>query len=390
MESDRENLTASSHALRATLAGFRSYAAWRASPQADELQKRLDRHLDGVRRFTPDAPGVPAPDRGWVHVVHWNILHGLHFEAVLEALAGQPALAGADLVSLNEVDLGLARTGNRDIAFEMGAALGLHAVWAPLFLEVAAGHRTPPEVAARPQGELLFGLALLSRWPLGSVRRIPLVSPVAHLFDRERKAGSYIALAAEVQRPGAPFHAVVTHLDVHGSPADRLAQVQQILAAIPAGPVALCGDLNTTTFARGGSLRALRTLAFMALAPRRLLEGRLLAPHAPAGRAREPLFDALQAAGMRVAPFNDCVPSLDLRFDDLHELDFLPAGLRRRVISSLAAVERRTALRLDWISARGFDAAPERPPRALHALLQAPHPPSDHAPITCGLRQRGS
>jgi hypothetical protein len=274
------------------------------------------------------------------------------------------------------------------VAFDLARELGMYAAWTPLFLELAAGHRTPPALAAQEQGESFFGLALLSRWPLGALQRVVLQTPADLLFDRERKVGTFVALVAAVQRPGAPFHAIVTHLDVHGSPATRQAQIRRILEAIPPGPALLAGDLNTTTFARGGGLRALRTLALMALAPRRTLRRRLLAPHQPAGAAREPLFDDLRAAGFGIEPFNDGSETLDLHFDDLHELDFLPAPFRHVAVALLRSVERRNVLRLDWIVPRGFVPDAARPPCALPALLHAEHPVSDHAPICAVLRER--
>ena len=186
----REALAATSHALQEALGRFHTRREWLASPQGAALGKRLAAHLDRVRTWDPGSTAAAPPVRDWVHVVHWNILHGKSYDAVRAALRDEPALAGADLVSLNEVDLGLARSGNRDVAFDLARELGLHAAWTPLFLELEAGYRTPPAVAAQAQGESFFGLGLLSRWPLRSVRRFALHTPADLLFDRERKAGT--------------------------------------------------------------------------------------------------------------------------------------------------------------------------------------------------------
>ena len=380
--------------MQALIGRFPTRRAWLGSPQGPALAQRLQRHLAGIRRFGPrDAGAGSAATRGGtkprdeLHVVHWNVLHGNHHERVLRALREEPALAGADLVSLNETDLGLPRSGNRDVAFDLARALGLHAAWTALFLELEAGSGTPAEVAALEARESLFGMALLSRFPLGLVRRVELETPEDLLFDRERHIGRFVALVAEVQRPGAPFHAIVAHLDVHGSPGVRGSQMQAVLAAVPPGPAVLAGDLNTTTFRRGGPLRAARTLALLACTPRGRLHRRLLSPHLPRGAAPEPLFDALRERGFEIEPFNDDTPSLDLRFADVHELDFLAPAPRRVALRALRAVERRSALRLDWIAARGFVPAPERPPFALPHLMRGPDAASDHAPIGCGLRR---
>jgi endonuclease/exonuclease/phosphatase family metal-dependent hydrolase len=386
LDQERRQLRDESHALKRAIGRFATRRAWLGSAEGPRLAERLARHLGRVRRHEPR--GAPAPPtRDWLLAVHWNVLHGGHYERVLGALRQEPALAGADLVSLNETDLGLARSGNRDVAFELAAELGLHGAWAPLFLELEAGHKTPPAIAALEQEESLFGVALLSRFPLGRLARVELASPADLLFDRERRAGSFVALVAEVLDPRGPFRVAVTHLDVHRSPEHRLAQVEEILGTVPAGPALLAGDLNTTTFRRGTWARSARALALLAAAPRGRLRRQLLAPHLPAGAAREPLFDALRRRGFAIEPFNDASPSLDLRFADVGEIELLPPALRRAALRALRHVERRAALRLDWIAARGFIPAPERRPFTLTHLMRGPDAASDHAPIGCGLRR---
>jgi endonuclease/exonuclease/phosphatase family metal-dependent hydrolase len=379
---------AESQALRRAIGRFATRREWLASSEGPELAVRLERHLSRVRRLEPstarsEPPGAARDD---LHAVHWNVLHGTQYDSILRALREEPALLGADLLSLNETDLGLARSGNRDVAFDLARELGMHAAWAALFLELEAGFRAPPEFVRLEQREALFGLALLSRFPLGAVQRLELDTPEDLLFDRERHIGRFVALVVEVLRPGRPFHAIVTHLDVHGSPQWRLAQMQTVLDAAPAGPAILMGDLNTTTFRRGSTALSLQALGVMALVPRSALRARFLAPHQPLGAAREPLFDALRARDFEVGPFNDDTPSLDVRFDDVHEIDFLRGPLRRAALALLHGAERRSALRLDWIAARGFAATPERPPFALPHLMRGPDAASDHAPIGCGLR----
>jgi len=381
-------LRAESHALRQVIGGFATRREWLAAPDGPTLAARLSRHLSVVRRFTLAAPPAPRPRPGdWLHVVHWNVQHGESFDLLRRALEQEPALAGADLVSLNEADLGMARSGDRDVAFDLARELGMHAAWTPLFLELEAGYRADPALSARAAGESFLGLALLSRFPLGALRRVELPSPEDLLFDRERHVGRFVALVAEVLHPGAPLLAVVTHLDVHGTPAARLAQMQVVLRDLAAGPAVLMGDLNTTTFRRGSWTRAAGAFLTMAVAPRALLRDRFLRPHRPPGVAREPLFDTLRAHGFGVEPFNDTTtPSLDLRFDDVHELDFLSGPWRRLVLRILRRVERRVPMRLDWIVARDLWPAAERAPFTLPHLMREPGAASDHAPIGCGLR----
>jgi len=383
-------LASESAALRLALGRFATQRNWDQAADAGALAARVQRLLTPVRRLHATAAVPQSPGRDWLHVVHWNVLHGNRYEAVRDALCDEPGLAGADLLSLNEVDLGLARSGNRDVAFDLARALGMHAAWTALFLELEGGSDTPPDLARQEQAESLFGLALLSRFPLGEVRRVELETQSAFLFDSERKVGQLVALVAEVLRPGAPFWAVVTHLDVHRGPGARLQQMQQVLAQIPAGPAILCGDLNTTTFARGTWLRSVRALGVLVLAPSGGLRRRLLQPYAPQRRPHEPLFTALARSGFAVAPFNSAVESLDLRLDDVREVRSMPGVLRWLGRAALRRAERRGRHRLDWIAARGFEPARELAPLVQCQWMRSEMAASDHAPIGCGLRLRSA
>ena len=118
-------------------------------------------------RAEPAAPAAPGHDR--VRAVHWNIEHGNRFAQIEGALERHAQLAGADLVLLNEVDLGMARSGNRDVAAELGAALGMHAAFAPLFLETTPGRDEDPALA---RGSRQSGSAVRTRDPVAaSIRR---------------------------------------------------------------------------------------------------------------------------------------------------------------------------------------------------------------------------
>ncbi len=373
-------------ALRRALGRFATQRDWDAAPEGGALAARVRRLLAPVRRLHADTTSPVSPQRDWVHVVHWNILHGNRYDSIRDALCEEPGLAGADLLSLNEVDLGLARSGNRDVAFDLARALGMHAAWTALFLELDGGSDTARHVAMQEQAESLFGLALLSRFPLGEVRRVELDTQSAFLFDSERKVGRLVALVAEVLRPGAPYYAVVTHLDVHRGPRVRMQQMQQVLAQVPMGPAILCGDFNTTTFGRGNWWRSAWALGVLVLAPSGRLRRRLLQPYAPSERPREPLFTALARSGFAVAPFNAAVESLDLRLADVREFRSLPGVVRWLGHAALRRAERRGRHRLDWIAARGFEPARELPPLVLCRWMRAEMAASDHAPIGCGLR----
>jgi endonuclease/exonuclease/phosphatase family metal-dependent hydrolase len=370
-------------ALRRAVEPYATMEALRAAPEWPGLGARLKRLLRTPRHFP--APSVPWPtrDAAVVRAVHWNIEHGNEYAQVERALLKHDALRGADLVLLNEVDLGMARSGNRDVTADLAQALGLHGVFAALFLELTPGRDDDLRFAARHENqESLFGVAVLSRWPISGARIVDLPSPDHIQFDVERMVGRHIGLMATIERPGAPFVAVSTHLEVHRTRIHRASQVRVLAGALSAErrPVVLAGDLNTHTFDRGLWHAPLEGALALLLTPGKALRQRLL--HPDEGSMREPLFDELRGAGFEWAPFVDHEPTLQLRFDRLDELHALfgPAhGLARRLF---ARAERRARLRLDWFAGRGWQGGRG----STVPGLDGPGRASDHAPLVAEFR----
>ena len=172
-------LLAECRALADAVRPHATLAALHAAPEWAELGPRFEALLGAVRRHAPASPPAPAADPERVRFVQWNIEHGNWYERVEAALRTHADLAGADVIALDEVDLGCARAANRDVTADLAAALGLHGAWGPLFLETTVGRDDDPRMAAgRENEEGLFGNAVLSRWPLGEARVIGLPAPL--------------------------------------------------------------------------------------------------------------------------------------------------------------------------------------------------------------------
>lgn len=369
-------------ALRRAVEPCATIEALRDTPAWPELDARL-RRLLGTPRFLAAPSPPPSADPARVRAVHWNIEHGNEYAQIERALLAHPELQDADLVLLNEVDLGMARSGNRDVAADLAHALGLHGVFAALFLELTPGRDDDLRLVARRENqESLFGVAILSRWPISEVRIVDLPSPEHVQFDVERMFGRHIGLAATIERPGAPFVAVSSHLEVHRTRTHRAAQVRVLADALRGEPqsVVLAGDFNTHTFDRGLWHAPIAGALALLLTPGAVLRRRLL--HPDEGPSHEPLFDELRDSGFAWAPFTDREPTLQLRFDRLDELHALfgPAhGLARRLF---ARAERRARLRLDWFAGRGWQGG-----RGLTVQgLDGPGRASDHAPLVAEFR----
>lgn len=354
--------------------------ALRAHPEWSLLGQRLARVLGMVRRFEPARPPTAstAASLSGVRAVHWNLEHGNRYPDIEASLRTHPALADADLHLFCEVDLGMARSGNRDVAGDLAHALGRHGVWTPLFLETTPGRDEDPLHARDVENqESLFGIAMLSRWPITGVRVVTLPSPESYQFDVERMYGRHVALVATIDRPDGPFVAVAAHLEVHRTRAHRSAQMHAILDALDGEPrpIVLGGDFNTHTFDRGRVWSVWDGARVLMLMPTGQLRRRLRRPDR--GAAREPLFDALRATGFAWDPFVDHAPTLPLRLSRLQEVRWLPGFGLRPLKRMLRWIEGRGSLRLDWFAGRGWAGGSGFTVRALGGPGRA----SDHAPI---------
>jgi endonuclease/exonuclease/phosphatase family metal-dependent hydrolase len=349
-------------------------AALHASPESPELGPRLAALLSTIRRAPPGRSPAPARDPARVRAVHWNIEHGNWYPQVERALSEHPDLAGADLVTLNEADLGMARSGNRDVAGDLAGALGLHAAWAPLFLETTHGrHDDAREAAGRGNEESLFGIAILSRWPMSAVRIVELPSPARFQYDTEGMYGRFVALVATIERPAGAYTAISAHLEVHRTRGHRAEQVRTLVGALRDErlPIVLGGDFNTHTFDRGRSWDPLVGALVLATWPGPLLRRRLLWPD----RGGEPLFGVLREAGFEWDRTNDRQPTLHLRFVRVPEAKGpLDSPLARL---PLRWAQRRAHLRLDWLAGRGWRGGSGWTVRG----LDGPGRASDHAPL---------
>jgi endonuclease/exonuclease/phosphatase family metal-dependent hydrolase len=192
----------------------------------------------GAGAIVPEPEGVAA---GRVTLLTYNIRHcrGTDGRVAPERVAAVIAATGADIVALQEVDVGRARTGGLDQADEIARLLGMMPHFHPaLHIE-----------------EERYGDAILTRPPSRLMRAGPLPG-----LARRPRLEPRGALWVEVAIGTVRLQVVNTHLGLRG--AERIAQAEALLGAEwladPAcrAPTVLLGDFNAT-----GWTRAYRRLA---------------------------------------------------------------------------------------------------------------------------------
>lgn len=190
------------------------------------------------------APPDHRPARDRFTVVSFNVHYGYATAEIVPTLRAN-GMADADILLLQE--------SNERTAREVATALGLGYVYYP--------------ATVHPTSRDLFGVAILSRWPITAHRKILL--PDHSYFDAARKA----AMSAVVEIDGAPVQVVSVHLQSGMLARGYSAQLQSLLGCVtrdvcegqptaltalpPKRALVIGGDFNTWNRGLDGALAAL-------------------------------------------------------------------------------------------------------------------------------------
>jgi endonuclease/exonuclease/phosphatase family metal-dependent hydrolase len=300
---------------REEIAALHAQVATRSVELADEL-----RWLDSLDARQPPPAAPPATMR----VAVFNIERGSRYDGILALLRTHPALRDIDVLLLNEADWGMARSGNRHVARDLAADLGLGYTFGIEFLELTKGEAA--ELESDGENTWSFhGNAILSRWPLHDARLVRLPTRCSWAAGTQARIGGRMALLAEVETSAGQVTVACTHLENRTSPDGRRDQMRALLDALPAGGTAVIGgDLNTCTVDAGRDEQILWLLDRLRSEPLRI---RAPEPH-------EPLFADVRAAGFLV----DEVNARDVPTN-------VPLGIRDATYWP----------KLDWIFTRGLE-----------------------------------
>lgn len=246
------------------------------------------RCLDQIERTPPPAPPEAAPESA--RILFWNAERLKCLQPSFDLLQR----SAADAFLLCEIDVGMARSGNRHMIAEVARALGAGYAYGVEFVELDLGdarermwHRNETNSAG------LHGAGLVSP---RSLERPALarLEKSGRWFDGafgERRVGGRIAVMAELALRGGSVLLVCVHYESHTGPADRLAQTRVLLDAIdrhaPDLPVLIGGDFNTSTFELPTSTQADVVAAALHEDP-----SRLVLP-----MQYEPMFEVLRTRG---------------------------------------------------------------------------------------------
>ncbi len=346
-------------------------------PRVEPVLRQLLATLEtGNHRVTPSC----ARDR--YRFLAWNLERGAQLDGQLEVLRTHPYLKDCDVLLLTETDLGMARSGNRDVAGELARGLNCEYVFAPCYLNLTKGAGV--EHAAEGENDLgLHGNAILSRYPIRNPRAVPLRNGADKMAGREKRLGRQVAVVADIEFPNRTVTAVSMHLDANSSQRHRRDQMRHVVDALPdEGAVVLGGDWNTNTF---NSSRAFYSIMGywrrLAMGPDYVIRNHYLHPERYFDRG---IFRLLEERGYNYRDANQLGVGT-VQYDvgnpkTYHGLaEWVPNWCFAFIRFALRNHGGRCPLKLDWFATRGVEAAD---PVVLQDVnTNAAQSLSDHDPI---------
>jgi len=325
-------------------------------------------------------------------VAAWNIERGRHFNALVHILKNDPILKEADVLFLTEVDIGMARSGNRNVAECLAKELGMNVFYANSYFCFSKGARE--ELLS--EGENLKGLhgnAILSRYELKDVRTISLFNCTDKFRGREKRIGCQKALVTQIKSGDRPINIVCSHLDAKSSPRQRARQMQIIMKQLDKRgilgiPTVIGGDWNTSTYNAKSkfSLVFSGLYHYLTVGPEKLTKHHYRHPY----EKMEPLFRVLDKHGFRYLGFNeDGEGTIPYHTDDSREnskaFEWLPKPAAKWMIRVTEKLGGHTSMKLDWIA--GHKCQPiDGTAKVLPLQFWENEKVSDHQPIVVDIK----
>mmetsp|Transcript_9754 Transcript_9754/g.15642 ORF Transcript_9754/g.15642 Transcript_9754/m.15642 type:complete len:411 (+) Transcript_9754:3-1235(+) len=130
-----------------------------------KLISNLD-HVEIDNSIADPSNCTIAPGRA-MKVVNWNAERGTHWSQYVELSKTTPALKDADLIILNEMDIGMARSQNVHTTRRLAFALGMNYAWGLEFVELTNGNAEEQKATKGQKNSMgLHGNAILSKCKL--------------------------------------------------------------------------------------------------------------------------------------------------------------------------------------------------------------------------------
>ncbi|MBK7393942.1 MAG: hypothetical protein IPI64_11700 [Chloracidobacterium sp.] len=373
---------------------FESTPEMEASELYAKIRPEVERILNAVAvEDLAQSAGFSLSERdesrtpNGIKALAWNLERGIRFDGIVDALKNHEKLKDKDLLLLTELDHGMARSGNRNVAQEIARELKLNYAFAPVYVPLQKGSGVESDMDGENTVSI-HGLSMFSRYPMINVYAVPLPNGKDKMWGKEKRLGYLRALIADIEHPAGTFRAVTVHLDAHCSRAHRHKQIKIILDhldTLPPLPTIIGGDWNTTTYNSQSATRAI--LGYwrrVMMGVKNVVKNHL--PH-PDRYFERRLFGELESRGFDYKSLNEIgVGTLHYDIDSVEKntnlRDWVPEWCMPFIFWAVRRVGGRVSARLDWFTGKGIKLADGTTPQTIGELIDAGgFPLSDHDAI---------
>jgi len=299
---------------------------------------------------------------GELRIAAWNIERGRELDGIISFLADDHILQDADVLLITEADIGMGRSGNRNIPKEMAEALGYNYCYGNSFLVLAKGDEGEQD-HDEDNTLALHGSAILTRYPIRSVETPVLPSLRDYMRSSEQRLGQRRGLICSIEIEGKLIDFATAHLELKTSPLQRAQQLAAMLRPmLVSGSSAQVfgGDLNTHTYNLHNKFWLLMSFLYKLLyvgVPETIVQYMQ-----PDRYFERPLFEVFRQHGFNVADFNDrrfgtLYYNLGEAAASIKTRKWAPGFIHNWLREILEPYGGEVPFRLDWLAGRGFSSS---------------------------------
>ncbi|WP_139165516.1 endonuclease/exonuclease/phosphatase family protein [Microvirga guangxiensis] len=227
------------------------HSAARQAPATKQAHDLIAARIPALHAIEVTPPPSPIPLGSTVRIAAWNAercKYDKPSSRLLETVA-------ADVTLLSEMDVGMARSGNRHTVHDLASSLQQGFAFAVEFVELGLGDSREMIWHAGQSNTLsLHGNAIMSRSRLADIFVVPLDEGATWFSNSDadqRRLGGRMAIAARVASAPFPLWVISIHLESRSDPASRALQTRRLLNAlrmrIGDAPAVIGGDFNTAS-----------------------------------------------------------------------------------------------------------------------------------------------
>ncbi len=364
---------------------FDSIKSLKRSSVYQSCEYEIQKVINGVE-YRNHLEGNEDPDR--LRVVAWNVERGANLSGIIHLLLEDPVLRDADVLLLTETDVGMGRSGNKNIPREIADAVNMNYCFANSFLVLGKGDEG--EQKHDLQNTLsMHGVAILTRHRIHGYRAIQLPEIRNPFEGLEKSLGQRRGLICRFLFGGRLFDFATVHLDVKASPQQRALQLEALCKGLKQDGVAgslIGGDLNTHTYNMRDKLALMKSFFYKLffLGVKEVVANYMM----PDRFFEKEVFSVFRKYGFDISRFNnmqDGTIFYDLKSEslDIKTREWLPGFLYRYIHHILEPWNGKVPLRLDWMAGRGLKAVDL--PRVINMPIWNGARISDHYPIVVDL-----